>query len=214
MLLNRSFLLRFAFLFAVILLPSYQFFVKNYKEVKLIKPQSKRINFVLNYKEILTSKEKNQTQVKHEINATAVEYGSLIVSAIVFVIVNKNFIQYLHFLSTLYSSALVGILLKHYVHFIRPDGFGDNSFPSGHTIICSVAAFFLIYSTKKKLGSFSFLFLLLPFFMGLSRVLSKRHFFQDVFAGFLISLILYYLSKVFYYYAEKYISHSFLQRIK
>ena len=70
--------------------------------------------------------------------------------------------------------------LKSAVHERRPDGSGDNSFPSGHTSISFAAAAGLEQRYGWKVGVPAHL---AAAFVGLARVEADKHYWHDVIVG-------------------------------
>jgi membrane-associated phospholipid phosphatase len=62
-----------------------------------------------------------------------------------------------------------------------------HSFPSGHTATAFATAL-LVVSVLKR-GALTFLFMLIPFFVGYSRVYLAQHYVSDVLGGMLIGII-------------------------
>ena len=71
-----------------------------------------------------------------------------------------------------------------------------NSFPSGHTSTAFTFALLLSFFVKKRFAVF--LFPLLAFLVGYSRVYLAQHFVTDVLAGMIIGILSSYLSLVIY----------------
>lgn len=105
--------------------------------------------------------------------------------------------QYL--LSSL-SMTLVVQTTKRITGLRRPDGFGNNAFPSGHTAVAFVAAEFLNQEYKER----SFL---IPAFgyaaavtVGYMRLYNNRHWFKDIISGAGIGMG---VTKLIYWYYPK-----------
>lgn len=60
------------------------------------------------------------------------------------------------------------------------------SFPSGHTTAASATGFVLFFKMNKK---YSFIFLLIPFIMGFTRIYFSVHYFTDCLAGLLLGFV-------------------------
>jgi membrane-associated phospholipid phosphatase len=128
-------------------------------------------------------------------------------------------VKYRYFLITgiaNFVSALITQLLKHtlFSHVIRPklyfEGVKDlylvpgvenylyNSFPSGHsTCAFSLYLSLALISKNKKL---KFVFFLIAFLVGYSRIYLSQHFLEDVYAGSLIGVI---ITLIVYYVVQK-----------
>ena len=75
------------------------------------------------------------------------------------------------------------MLLKSRIHEERPDGSGNDSFPSGHTAVTFAAARYL---DKRYGGDHAWVMYALSGITGVARVEAKKHYWKDVFAGGLI----------------------------
>ena len=71
-----------------------------------------------------------------------------------------------------------------------------NSFPSGHTSTAFTLALLMAFIVRKKI--WLYVFPLIAFFVGYSRVYLAQHFVTDVFAGMLIGIVSSYLSLLVY----------------
>ena len=82
--------------------------------------------------------------------------------------------------ASLLSAEGVTVALKQLVHERRPDGSGDDSFPSGHTAVsfAAAAAMEKRYGWKIGLPAFG-----VAAFVGASRVAADKHYVHDVLAG-------------------------------
>ncbi len=89
------------------------------------------------------------------------------------------------------------------------DGF---SFPSGHMTAISAASVVLFILCNKKWSWVGFVGVI---FMGFSRIYLIAHYPTDVFAGIIVGavsgVIAYYITKLIYYFLEKYNEASFCQ---
>ncbi len=93
----------------------------------------------------------------------------------------EGFIQ----LSKVYlSTATLTYGLKYSIKSKRPDG-GEHSFPSGHASLSFAGAYFVYKRYDKFYGSFA---LAGATFVGLSRIIAKKHYFRDVLAGAVIGI--------------------------
>ena len=100
--------------------------------------------------------------------------------------------------------AVVTYIIKHLFYIPRPcESLSDvyllsscdngSTFPSGHTLISSSTFFYLFIEEKSKIR---YVYLILPFIIGFSRIYLGVHYPFDVFAGLLFGfLIAYILSK-------------------
>lgn len=122
------------------------------------------------------------------------------------------------------ASALIAQVLKHFVFndVVRPKKFFEgiqdlyfvpgienhmfNSFPSGHTT-CAFALY-MSFALLVKNKTYKFLFLLLGFFTGYSRIYLSQHFFEDVYAGSIIGVS---TSIVVYYFVQRK-NHPWMER--
>jgi len=95
------------------------------------------------------------------------------------------------FWKTYLSSLSFTYLLKGTINKERPNGDCCESFPSGHTSAAFAGAMFINNRYGFKFGIPS---ILLASFVGYSRVYAKKHYWEDVLAGALISVI----SSIFY----------------
>ena len=84
------------------------------------------------------------------------------------------------------SSLSVTYILKYSINKTRPNGHCCESFPSGHTASAFAGAMFIQQRYGYKYGIPS---LILASFVGYSRVYAKKHFWEDVISGALISTI-------------------------
>ena len=103
-------------------------------------------------------------------------------------------------------SALITQLLKHtlFENMVRPKKFFEgihdlylvpgvdnylyNTFPSGHTTCAFALYFALAVIVKNK--TLKFFFFLIALLVGYSRIYLSQHFFEDVFAGSVIGIII------------------------
>jgi membrane-associated phospholipid phosphatase len=92
----------------------------------------------------------------------------------------------------LISNAVMGAMvnpLKMATHLQRPDGFGRNAFPSGHTATAFVGAEFLNQEYKDRSPWFSVAGYTLATGVGVMRIYNNRHWMRDVVAGAGIGII-------------------------
>lgn len=86
----------------------------------------------------------------------------------------------------LISSLLMTVIVqstKAVTRLSRPDGFGTNAFPSGHTSTAFVAAEFLNQEYGKKSPLYSITGYAMATIVGYMRLYNNRHWFKDVVAG-------------------------------
>ena len=95
------------------------------------------------------------------------------------------------FWKTYLSSLSLTYLLKYTINKKRPNGDCCESFPSGHTSAAFAGAMFINNRYGSKVGIPA---ILLASFVGYSRVYAEKHYWEDVLAGALISVI----SSIFY----------------
>ncbi len=72
----------------------------------------------------------------------------------------------------------------------------SNCFPSMHVSVATLTAFHLIENTIFIFGANSFLFFLFPFFIGLSTLYTKQHYFFDIPSGAALGLVAFKLYQV------------------
>ena len=84
------------------------------------------------------------------------------------------------------SSISLTYFLKYTIDKKRPNGRGNNSFPSGHTTAAFSGAMFIQKKYGYKYGIPSFL---MASFVGYSRVYADKHFWEDVVAGASIGIL-------------------------
>ncbi len=72
------------------------------------------------------------------------------------------------------------LVLKSRIHEMRPDGSGNDSFPSGHTAVVFAAARYL---DKRYDGQHTWMVYSLAGLTGVARVEAKKHYWKDVIAG-------------------------------
>lgn len=102
-----------------------------------------------------------------------------------FIFYFRKFRYLLHYLILFFLGFVLATFFKTFFPTPRPIG-GFDSFPSRHTLISTVLSFALI-NQNFKLGIFS---LGLTILIALLSVLSLRHWFIDVLAGFVFGLLL------------------------
>jgi hypothetical protein len=87
------------------------------------------------------------------------------------------------YLLSSFAMMLVVQSIKRITSLSRPDGFGKNTFPSGHTSTAFVAAEFL----NQEYGQRSFLYSVAGYTMatvvGYMRIYDNRHWFKDIVSG-------------------------------
>lgn len=118
-------------------------------------------------------------------------------------------------LSILISAIITNLLLKNLVARARPfthdelKGYwqfagavmeNSYSFPSGHTTISSAFSFAVLLTMKTKKR---YLFLFVPFLMGISRMMLFVHYPTDVIGGLLVGLLGSFLALTAYYGLKK-----------
>tara|TARA_X000001036_G_scaffold25927_2_gene21609 strand:+ start:5912 stop:6484 length:573 start_codon:yes stop_codon:yes gene_type:complete len=84
------------------------------------------------------------------------------------------------------SSLSLTYALKHTIDKRRPNGHCCESFPSGHTAAAFSGAMFIQNRYGYKYGVPS---IILASYVGYSRVYAKKHYWEDVFVGALISTV-------------------------
>ena len=104
---------------------------------------------------------------------------------------SKDIVGRKQFWKTYLSSLSLTYLLKYTINKERPNGDCCESFPSGHTSAAFAGAMFINNRYGVKFGIPS---ILLASFVGYSRVYAKKHYWEDVLAGALISVT----SSIFY----------------
>jgi len=92
----------------------------------------------------------------------------------------------IEFAKTFGSTILVTETLKAVVNERRPDGSGNDSFPSGHTAAAFAAATYLSIRYKDSIGVYSPLLFGAAALTGISRVRANKHYTKDVVAGAVI----------------------------
>lgn len=86
----------------------------------------------------------------------------------------------------LMSNAVMGAIvnpLKYATHLKRPDGFGRNAFPSGHTATAFVGAEFLNQEYKDRSPWYGIAGYAVATGVGFMRIYNNRHWMRDVAAG-------------------------------
>jgi len=84
------------------------------------------------------------------------------------------------------SNAIMGLTvqsLKTFTKVQRPDGFGKNAFPSGHTATAFVAAEFLYQEYKNISPWYGVAGYLAATATGILRIYNNRHWFRDILPG-------------------------------
>jgi len=92
----------------------------------------------------------------------------------------------------LLSNAVMGAIvnpLKFATHLQRPDGFGKNAFPSGHTATAFVGAEFMNQEYKDRSTWYSVAGYTLATGVGFMRIYNNRHWMRDVATGAGIGMI-------------------------
>ncbi len=87
-----------------------------------------------------------------------------------------------YFISSFMMMAIVQTIKK-ITGLKRPDGFGNNTFPSGHTSTAFVAAEFLSQEFKGRSAWYSIAGYTMATVVGYMRIYNNRHWFKDVVAG-------------------------------
>ena len=90
------------------------------------------------------------------------------------------------FWKTYISSLSLTYILKYTIKKERPNGHCCESFPSGHTSAAFAGAMFINNRYGSKFGIPA---IFLASFVGYSRVYAEKHYWEDVLAGSLISVI-------------------------
>ena len=90
------------------------------------------------------------------------------------------------FWKTYLSSLSLTYILKYTIKKERPNGHCCESFPSGHTSAAFAGAMFINNRYGSKFGIPA---IFLASFVGYSRVYAEKHYWEDVLAGALISVI-------------------------
>ena len=90
------------------------------------------------------------------------------------------------FWKTYLSSLSLTYILKYTIKKERPNGHCCESFPSGHTSAAFAGAIFINNRYGSKFGIPA---IFLASFVGYSRVYAEKHYWEDVLAGSLISVI-------------------------
>lgn len=110
-----------------------------------------------------------------------------------FVLYNGDYEKFAPYFLSKYASSQSVLFLKDKVHEMRPNGMGDNSFPSGHTAGAFHNAVFIHanYGIKAAVIPYT-----LATYVAFSRVHDGYHYTHDVIAGGVISgLITYGINK-------------------
>lgn len=78
-----------------------------------------------------------------------------------------------------------------------------NSFYSTHTFVAFIIAFYIFFLTKSKV--IRIIAIILAIIVAFTRLALAQHYISDIFAGFLLALILYLITKAIYekYFVEK-----------
>ncbi|MBI4651137.1 phosphatase PAP2 family protein [Candidatus Desantisbacteria bacterium] len=114
------------------------------------------------------------------------------ISTVVYEKKNDGTIQ---FIKAFTSSQIITEGLKSSIHKKRPNGDGDDSFPSGHTSAAFMGAGFIHnrYGLKYSIPAYAG-----AVFVGYSRVYADKHFIEDVAMGAVIGI------SMSYYFTEPY----------
>lgn len=86
-------------------------------------------------------------------------------------------------LFTLGSTILAAEALKHVIHAPRPDGSGNDGFPSGHAAVAFAAATYFAIRYNDQYPQYVPWAYGAAALTGLARVQAKKHYAQDVIAG-------------------------------
>lgn len=89
---------------------------------------------------------------------------------------------FLYLMSNMVMGAVVNPI-KYATHVQRPDGFGRNAFPSGHTATAFVGAEFLNQEYKDRSAWYSVAGYTVATGVGILRIYNNRHWSRDVVAG-------------------------------
>jgi len=95
---------------------------------------------------------------------------------------------FLYLMSNAVMAAIVNPL-KYATHLQRPDGFGKNAFPSGHTATAFVGAEFLNQEYKDRSPWYGIAGYTVATGVGFMRIYNNRHWMRDVAAGAGIGMI-------------------------
>lgn len=103
----------------------------------------------------------------------------------------KNSLRDEIFLYLMSNAVMASIVnpLKFATHLQRPDGFGKNAFPSGHTATAFVGAEFLNQEYKDRSPWYSVAGYTLATGVGFMRIYNNRHWMRDVATGAGIGMI-------------------------
>lgn len=107
------------------------------------------------------------------------------VSALILTLAKKDKKGTIKFIESFATSASIVFILKESIKKERPDNRGYSSFPSGHTAASFQGATFIQRRYGWKFGVPAYI---LATYTGLSRVYSKRHYFEDILAGAAIGI--------------------------
>ena len=106
-------------------------------------------------------------------------------SALTISLLKKDKKGTIKFLKSFATTSAAVFILKESIKKQRPDKRGFNSFPSGHTAASFQGAAFIQRRYGWKFGVPAYI---LASYTGMSRVYSKRHYFEDVLAGAAIGI--------------------------
>lgn len=135
--------------------------------------------------------------------------------------IKKRWMQLVFLLTAVFGGIALNFLLKLVFRRERPgettllEVFGYSleinsySFPSGHTMRVIILFSFLIFLSLTYIGKKQWrifctvLFIIIPVLISLSRVITGAHYFTDIFAAALISIVWFLLCYIFFQYIRK-----------
>lgn len=89
---------------------------------------------------------------------------------------------------------IINQVIKQLIHRPRPSlehmvNVGGYSFPSGHSMVSMFVFLMIAYNLKDQYRILSYIMIIIPIFIGISRIYLGVHYTTDVLAGFIFSIV-------------------------